>query len=92
MRYYFYGLMKYISEHKEIQAGLIMLGGILAVIFVPLLIGSLSSWLFSWTIDGSLWLFGAMISVVIGVVGFIIFGSIYLSYLSILDKLQRRNK
>ena len=80
MSYYFYGLMKYISKHKEIQAGLWVFGVILALIFVPLLVGSLSEWVFSFTVKPeALWVFGARLSILIGLAGFVVFGLIYLS-------------
>ena len=85
--------MKYISEHKEVQAGLWVLGVILAIIFVPLLVGSLSKWIFSCTVkSGALWVFGAVLSVLIGIIGFIVFGLIYLSYFAVLERLERKGR
>ena len=92
MKYYFYELMKYISNHKEVQAGLWVFGGILAIIFVPLGVGSLSEWVFSCTVkSGALWVFGAMLSILVGVAGFIVGGLIYVSYLAVLEKLERKD-
>lgn len=93
IRYYFFGLIKYISEHKEIQAGLIIIGGILALVFVPLLVGSISSWLFFGAVKAEmLWIFGFLMSILSGTVIFLVVGLIYVSYLAVLEKLEQRGQ
>jgi ABC-type branched-subunit amino acid transport system permease subunit len=89
IRYYFFGLIKYIVEHKEIQAILIVTGGMVALVFVPYLVGVISAF-FLGTVSCCMetWALGGAVMLIGLIVGAILF-NIYREILAQLKKMAR---
>lgn len=86
IKYYLFGLIKFVVESKKLQAVLIIIGGIAALIFVPYWIGAIAEYLMGITdIITTTWALGAVIMLIGLVVGAMLFNI----YREILAKLER---
>jgi len=82
IKLYFFSFMRYLSEHKKLQAILIMLGGALVVVFVPYWIGLIIQTLLG-VVCSPCWIVGALVTLAICFLARVV----YAIYGCVLDKL-----